>query len=48
MKDYANTRNFIRSVPPSLVGESRRISILQGFVAGAAGILIGVMLGLAV
>lgn len=48
MKDYANTRNFIRSIPASLAGEGRRISILQGVVAGAAGIVIGVMLGLAV
>lgn len=48
MQDFANTRSFIRSVPASLVGEGRRISILQGFVAGACGIVIGVMLGLTV
>lgn len=48
MQDFANTRSFIRSVPASLVGEGRRISILQGFIAGIAGIVIGVMLGLAV
>lgn len=48
MQDFANNRGFIRSIPASLVGESRRISILQGFVAGIAGVVLGVMLGLAV
>ena len=48
MIDYANTREFCRSVPKSYVQQAFRDRILGYLGAAALGAMLGVMLGLGV
>lgn len=48
MSDYANTREFIRSVPASFVAAARRERILDVVLAALCGTGLGVMLALAI